>query len=353
MLPLIDRDRFDIEVAYVLPWKDDFRRPIEALGAPVTCLGRGANRTPIWVHNLRRLLRQRNFDLVHTHAPVPGVAARMVAVGPDRPVLIHTEHNVWGRYRWPTRYANAWTINRNEAVVAVSETVAESIRPPRGRSLRLETIHHGTSLAAIRTVTGEDRQQARRQLGLPAEGFVLGKVASLTAKKDHATLFRALAAEGPIAGAHLVLIGAGPLDQELRQLAAQLGLAERVTFLGSRDDVFDLLPLLDAFVLSSRHEGFPISLVEAMATGLPCVATSVGGIPEILRDGVNGLMVPPGQPEALRTALVRIITDPGSSSAWAQAGRESAAALDLSTSVQAMETVYRSALGGRRCLDMG
>jgi glycosyltransferase involved in cell wall biosynthesis len=348
MLALVDTDRFEIDVAYVLPWKNDYQPALEELGARVTCLGRGSSRSPRWAYELARLQRQRGYDLIHSHAPVPGVAARLLTRWGAAPALVHTEHNVWDRYRWPTRAANAVTINRNQVVVAVSDKVAASIQPPFGRHRpRIETIHHGTVLDSIRSFSPEDRAARRAVLGLPERAFVLGKVATMTAKKDHPTLLRALAGEGPIAQVHLMLVGTGPVEQDVRRLAGELGISDRVTFLGSRDDVFELLPLLDAFVLSSRHEGFPISLVEAMATGLPCVATTVGGIPEILRHEVNGLLVPPGRPDELRAAITRFVTETALAAACGTAARSSAESLDLRQCVATLQELYIQALTAR------
>ena len=106
-----------------------------------------------------------------------------------------------------------------------------------------------------------------------------------------------------------MLVGLGPLEDDLRALAVELGIGDRVRFPGSRDDVFALLPAFDAFVLSSRFEGLPIALLEAMATGVAPVATRVGGIPEVVTDGRDGLLVEPGDPAALAGALDRILGD--------------------------------------------
>ena len=129
---------------------------------------------------------------------------------------------------------------------------------------------------------------------------MVGTVGNFTAKKDQATLLRALAELSP-AGRDVVavLVGLGPLEEELRALAVELGIGGRVRFPGSRDDVFALLPAFDVFVLSSRFEGLPIALLEAMATGVAPVATRVGGIPEVITDGQDGLLVDPGDPATL------------------------------------------------------
>jgi len=347
MFPLIDTDRFVVDVAYVLPWKDNYHAALADAGAAVHCL-HGGRGDPRWLLRLRRLIASGGYGVVHSHAPLPGVAARILPLPGRRPAIVHTEHNVWHRYRWPTRFVNDLTYGRNRRVIAVSGSVADSIRPHgKGRSVPVRTVLHGTVLSSVRTWspdTDAGRPERRAALGLPPDTFIVGNVGNFTAKKDHANLLRALAGSGPLGRAHLALVGLGPLADDLRRSARELGVADRVHFLGSRDDVFDLLPLFDAFCLSSQFEGFPIALVEAMATGLPCVSTSVGGVPEILVDGVNGLLVPAKDHAALGSALEAFMADPDLARRCGNAARESAGRLDLRHAVRALEEVYDEAV---------
>jgi glycosyltransferase involved in cell wall biosynthesis len=142
----------------------------------------------------------------------------------------------------------------------------------------------------------------------------------------------------------LVLVGLGPLEAELKALAAGLGVADRVLFPGSRDDVYRLLPALDVFALSSRFEGLPIALLEAMATGVAPVATTVGGIPEVITDGQNGLLVDPGDPSALAAALGRVLGDDELRAHLGAAAAVRAGDFDLVNAVRRAEDVYRAAV---------
>jgi glycosyltransferase involved in cell wall biosynthesis len=324
MAPKLDPERFEVEVAYLLPWKNAFVPDLERAGIGVTCLDARRTVDPRWVVRLRKLLAARRIDLVHTHSPVPAAAARLLVAEQVR--LLHTEHNVWDRYRWPTYAANAATYGRNDAVLAVSDGVADSVRRPRWLPTAsyppVETLLHGVDIDDARRGP-EARHAARERLGLPADVPVIGNVANLTPKKDHATLLDAVVRLRP---AHpdlvVLLIGTGPLESDLRERVAQLGIEGNVRFLGMRDDVLDLLSGLDVFVLSSRYEGLPISMLEAMAAEVACVLTRVGGIAEAVADGREGLLVPAGDPEALARALGQALVDPALRRRLGTAARE-------------------------------
>jgi glycosyltransferase involved in cell wall biosynthesis len=338
----LDPARFRAEVAYLLPWKDALVDEIRDDGVPVHCLEARHPTSVAWIGRLRRLVRTADIGIVHTHMPLPAVAARL-ALGGDGPAIVHTEHNVWGRYRPLTRWANRATFGRNRAVIAVSAGVAGSIRSPR----HVDVVLHGVDATATRRDPGA-RRRGRESLGLADDDPVIGTVGNLTRKKDHETLLRAVAlvAEN-VPEMRLVLVGSGPLDADVRRLVAALGLADAVVLTGSRDDVPELLPAFDVFALSSRFEGLPIALLEAMATGLACVATTVGGIPEVVTDGDDGVLVPPADPDRLAAALVALLRDPGRRAELGCRARARAEQFSIASAVRRIERVYDEALG--RC----
>ncbi len=347
MAPRLDRDRYELDVAYVLPWKDAFVGQMRADGVRVVCLGAARTVDPGWIWRLRGLLVKRRYDLIHTHSPVPAVAARLLAPPGSR--FVHTEHNVWERYRWPTRVANAATYHRNRAALAVSDGVAASIAPPvwaLGRPPEVRTLLHGVEPDEVPRGL-EMAARARARLGLDADAPVLGTVANLTPKKDQATLLAAvdrLRHRWP--ALRLLLIGSGPLEDELRATVARLALDDHVWFLGSRDDVPDLLPAMDVFTLSSRYEGLPISLLEAMAAQVACVVTNVGGIPEAIEHDRDGLLVPPGDPEALADALGAVLRDDARRSRLAAAGRDRVVRdFSIDRAVAETDALYQRLLG--------
>lgn len=343
----LDRTRFEVEVAYVLPHKDALVEQLQSSGVPVHCLGGPARHPAPWVLRLRRLLRDGRFDVVHTHMPVPAVAARLLAG--RRTALVHTEHNVWQRYRRPTRWANALTYRRNAAVVGVSEAVVDSISAwarPRAPST-VEVLLHGVDHEAL-SHGAAARARAREALGLATDDLVVGSVGNLTVKKDQRTLLAAFAVlRRQHSRARLVLVGTGPLEGELRDEITRLGLGDAVMMTGMRDDVLTLLPGLDVFCLSSRHEGLPIALLEAMGSGVPAVCTDVGGIGQALRPELDGLLVPPGDPAALAASLDRLLADPDLRARLGTSAAERSRAFDIAVATRRIEGVYDEVLARR------
>lgn len=333
----MDRSRIDIEVAFRLPHKTALVDTLEAAGVPTHCLaGAGGH----WTARLRTLMAERRYDIVHSHAPLVGTAARLTA--PRGTVLLHTEHNTWDRYHAATRLANAATIGRNTRVWAVSDEVARSIRVPLSwRPTPVEVMLHGVDLATFRRGS-EARAAARQLLGLEETVFVYGTVGNLAAKKDQGTMLRAFAEIHRSRPATcLVVVGTGPRERELRALADRLGIGRAVRFLGMRDDVPELLPAFDTFVLSSLHEGLSIALVEALGAGVPVVATRVGGIPELIIHGEYGLLVPPGDPHSLAAAMAFLGRDETARARLAAAGPLRAADFSIQAAADRLTASYQ------------
>ena len=255
---------------------------------------------------LAALFRRENVRIVHTHNPQPLVygapAARLA-----RARAIHTKHGSnpdRGRRLW-LRRAAGWLC---DAVVAVSDTTAEIARENHeAPTKRLHVVPNGIDLSRF-FPDAEARAAVRAELGIPSGAWVTGTVARLSPEKDQALLVRAAA---PLLGenAWLLLAGDGPEAAALRELVSQLPNGKFVRLLGARSDVPRVLASLDVFALSSRTEGLPLVIPEAMAVGLPVVSTAVGGIPAVVEEGTTGLLVPAGDEQALRDRLARLAGD--------------------------------------------
>jgi glycosyltransferase involved in cell wall biosynthesis len=206
-----------------------------------------------------------------------------------------------------------------DEVTAVCEFSARSLAVNDGfDGSRIRVVPNGIEVDRYRR--RESQRELRTRLGWPVERRYVTSVARFHPVKDHATLVNGFAAVARTrSDVDLMLAGDGELREDLERQVETLGLAGRVTFLGVRRDVPDLLMASDVFTLSSLSEASSLTLLEAMASGLPVVVTDVGGNPELVRQGVDGLLVPRRDPVALGAALLRLLNDPALSASMGQA----------------------------------
>lgn len=349
MVRHVDRRRFDVEVAYVSRDIGALRPLLESRGVRVHCLQARGNLDLSWIPRLRALSRRGRFDIIHSHSPLTAAVARLT-VGGVRPLHVYTEHNIWPAYRPVARVLNAVTYRRNTAVVAVSEGVAASIDQGASRPLLavppVAVIHHGFDQEAV--VRGAAaRAAARRHLGFAEDDVLIGTVGAFRPEKNQRLLVDSFSRIAPRdLRLHLVLVGYGGLQEPLRAQAERAGLGDRVTFTGRRDDVQQLLPALDVFALSSLQEGLPLSLLEAMAAGVPAVATAVGGVPEVLTDGREGFLVPAGDASGLAAALMRLVDDDALRGRMGAAAAETARGFSVGAAVERIQQLYTAVLDG-------
>lgn len=271
---------------------------LKRMGLEVDSLGYGAVGKLTLLRRLGRLLREEQIDIVHTHntyAHFYGtLAARLAGV----PVVVNTQHgrgcgDTW-KHRTQFRLANRWT----RRIVGVSEDAARLCRRQDPRSAgKISCIWNGIDLERF------------RYQGPAAEPVAIA-VARLSPVKDFPTLLRGMAlAIRDVPELRLRIVGDGPERPRLEALARALHLERQVEFLGERPDIPDLLGTAGFFVSSSKTEGISLTLLEAMAVGLPVLATSVGGNAEIVVDGRTGRLVEPLNPDAVAAGLVQMCRD--------------------------------------------
>ncbi len=338
-----DRDAFDYRAAYLLPWKDRLVPELEAQGVNVRCLDVHDERDVRWAARLRRLLLEQPVDIVHMHSPYAAGVARLVVRSlprSTRPRLVSTEHNAWSTFAPPTRFLNAATSPLDDAVVVVSNEVQASLRGPARR--KSEVVTHGVLLDRVRAARS-GRAAAREELGVGPDQVLVGTIANYVRKKDYPNLLQAarrLADRDPTV--RWCAIGQGPLEAEIHRLRHQLALEDQVILPGYREDAVALLAGCDIFVLASRFEGLPVALMEALGLGLPVVATAVGGVPEVLTDGVEGLLVPAERADLLAQAVGELSGDEARRKELAEAARTRGEAFDVTDASCRIETIYRA-----------
>lgn len=353
MVANADHVAFDYEVAYVLAAENALVPEIRAGSTPVHDLGAAHNWDLRWMAGLRRLLVQGRFDVVHFHLPYSAAFGRLVVASllpSRRPVVVYTEHSLWNKMAVPLRALNRAAIGLDRALVVVSQPARDAL--PRALRSRARVVVHGVDLsrsAALVARRQQVREDLRAELGVPDGELLYVTVANLRAEKGYDVLLEAVALTAerglPI---RFAAAGRGPLEAELATRCSALELDERFRFLGPRDDVLELLTGADAFVLPSRHEGLPVTLMEATSVGAPVVATAVGGVPQVLSDGIDALLVPPEDPRALARALERIGSDPALRLRLGRAARARSTLFDVAEASRRIESIYHQVAGGHQ-----
>jgi glycosyltransferase involved in cell wall biosynthesis len=330
-------DRPRVQLHFVsLSGRGNLAEAIEREGWPVVALEQGEGLRPGLVLRLAQLFRRWHIDVVHTHNTralvYGGPAARLARAGR----LIHTWHgqNLVGSPREGLLFRLLSTLP--DQVVAVSADAARLMEREGIPRSRVRTILNGIDLSRFSFS------------GMRDDGPIVS-VARLSPEKDIQTLLRAAALlSEQNSGLRLEIAGEGACLPDLKQLAAELGLNEQVRFLGQVDDVPALLARSRLFVLPSLTEGISLTLLEAMARGLPVVATRVGGNSEVVADGETGLLVSPGSPVELASALAKILRAPETARRMGHAGRRRVEQLfDIRRMVREYEDLYREALRPR------
>jgi glycosyltransferase involved in cell wall biosynthesis len=277
---------------------------------------------------LYRTIRDGRYDVVHTHSSKAGIIGRVAAWLAGTPVIVHTAHG-WSfnqQQPWHTYWLYVWLERfcarfAGAIVVVGRPDRTEGIALRIGRPEQYRLIRSGIEVDAYRDVP-ISRDEARARLGLPRDAFVIGSVGRLAEQKAPLDLLEAFV---PIARARpearLVYVGDGSQRTELEAAIVRHGLADRVVLAGLRRDVPELLRAFDVFALASRWEGLPRVFPQAMAAGLPIVATMVDGAPDAITPGVNGWLVDVGDMAAMAQRLGALAADPAMARRMGAAGR--------------------------------
>jgi glycosyltransferase involved in cell wall biosynthesis len=343
----LDRERFQVEIA-VFRREGQFTSEVEALGLPVHDLGVGNTiYAPSGWRGFARLVhRVLSFrpDVLQGYLFGPNLFAALAGRLCGVPVVVVSKRNL-DAFETPRQIAAQRLAHRLAThVVAVSDAVADTavaLGVPRGR---VTVIPNGVDVERFARAVPDP--MVKGENGSP----VVGAVGCLAARKDYPNLLAALALlESRGRRFRAVVVGEGKERPALERQVAQLGLGERVRFLGERSDVERLLPGMDVFVLASREEGIPNALLEAMAAARPAVATAVGGTPEVIEDGATGWLVPPRDPEALAAALESALSDPGEAARrGAAAQRPARERMSIEAMVEKHQRFYLDAVGEER-----
>jgi len=297
--------------------------------------------------SLWRLMVCEKPDIVHTHTSKAGILGRLAARLARVPAVVHTPHGhvFYGHfgslaskiYLLVERIMSRIT----DRLIALTQGERDDyLAMSVGNQKKIVTIHSGVDIDRYLNAR-PNVQEKRRSLGLKPDGLVVGTVGWLLPIKGPMYLLKAMVEVWKTYPETVLLyVGKGDLEEEVRREASRMGASEKVRFLGWRDDIHEILPVLDIFVLPSLNEGMGRVLVEAMAAGRPLVASNVGGIPDLIHQGENGVLVHPADPKALAHELVFLISNPGKRREMGEKGREMAVQFGTDSMVQKIDKLY-------------
>lgn len=263
-------------------------------------------------------IKRKRFDIVHTHVSKAGILGRWAAKLAGVPVIVHTTHgHYFHGYFNPLSTRFFILLERLTALITDKMITLTHVEQEQymeqgiGRPDLYVAILSGIDLNRFnRGNVKTCPREMRRSIGFDEKDLIIGTVGRIAPIKDHENLIRAVPeVVSAIPDARFVIVGDGPIRAEMEELAIRLGLGDRLLFIGMRKDIPELLSIMDIFVLPSLNEGMGRAMVEAMAMGVPVIASKVGGVPEVITDGETGLLVPPGNSKVLAEAIIRLASD--------------------------------------------
>ena len=319
-----DRTKYRPIVIALRDADTDIAQQIKALDIPVIDL----DMLPRWRFDklflLYRELRRQKPDIMHCWMIHSNIIGRLVGRMARVPAIIVSRRSDRNGGQIYT-HLNRWLVNWSDGIIAVSESSRQAELAETGISSdRVVTVPNGldASMFADKS-TASERQELRASLGIQDEHLLIGSIGRLTEAKGYPDLIKAFQlVHQELPQSRLMIVGKGKLEAELKTLASELGIIDFVQFPGVRSDIPQLLNTFDTFAFSSHWEGMPNALMEAMAAGVPCVATKVSAAPELIDNGVHGLLVAPNHPAELAEGILKLLNDTALREAVAAAGRE-------------------------------
>ena len=299
-----------------------------------------------------RFLTKEKFDVVHTHTSKAGLLGRFAAKFAGAPLVVHTPHgHVFFGYFGPLKtkifillekLANRMT---DKIVALTHREKADYISYRTCPEEKITVIHSGIELNKFQEYPLAEKTKLKKEIGLPGDSFVVGTVGRLVPVKGPEFLIKASQTIIPAhPNTYFLFAGDGPLKKDLQKKAKEAGEEKNIVFLGWRDDIAHILSVFDVFCLPSLNEGMGRVLVEAMAHGIPIVASEVGGIPDLITPGKNGFLVPPKNPEELAKHIQILIEDENKRRKMGEAGKKMAPRFSHDTMVKNIAELYEELL---------
>ncbi|MFU8831115.1 MAG: glycosyltransferase family 4 protein [Wenzhouxiangella sp.] len=354
LLDGLDAEHFSADVIQLDRSANSPTRPLRVNGAHVNVEYRPVG--PVYSHRfwlVWRELRQRvmlgTYDIIQSQHEKADVLCALLSGGPNRPLRISNRRDTGFQKSRSVRRLFRLLNRRYDRIIAPAQAILDQlVNHERVDAGRTQCMPNGVDCLRFRPVKPAARLPGRVQYGLPVDGYLFGCVARMEPVKRHEDLlagFALAARDWPDAG--LILVGNGALRGAVEQQISALGISRQVRLFDQGQQMHELLPLLDAFVLTSSTEGMSNAILEAMACGLPTIATEVGGNPELVDPGETGYLVPPFAPEALASAMSDLLAQPDKGR---EMGRQARLRAEEKFSVEAMVRAFTNLYQDRQAV---
>ncbi len=344
LLPYINKEKFNITVC---SFKDGpLKKKLTEAGFKVFIIPRRFKFDPFCIIRLIKLIKQEKIQIIHTHAHKPNTTARIAAILARVPIIIANEHNV---DEWKSAFQkliDSFLCRFTDIIIVVSMGVQKFCQSTGIPSCKFRLIYNGVEVDKFKNK--EFREAKRKELGIDENTLVIGTVGRIHPQKGHGLLVE-ITEELLLEHKSLLflIIGKGYLEKELIRKIKTLNVSEHFLFLGEREDIPELLSCMDIFVLPSIREGFPNTILEAMASSLPVVATDVGGVRELIIPDETGFIVPSADISALYESLSKLIKDKDLRIKMGNAGFERVKQFSIEKMAKETEDLYEELIPAR------
>ena len=337
---------YSFDIVYFLSDKKHLEHELRSLGCRVYCF-RSSNVLQIVfkLPRLIRLLKRNRYNVIHAHLPWSGIVARLAGKFTGTPV-VYTEHNLFSRYNRLTQIFSKLTFEYQSSVIAVSEEVATSLRLIINPKVPVLVIQNGVDVDEFDREKF-DRNELINKYKLPKNVFIIGTVSALTNQKRIDRWIQiATEISFKVPSVFFVIVGDGVLREELKSQAHTLIENHKLYFAGPTSDPASWMATMDIFLMSSDYEGLPVALLEAMSMGCLPVATGVGGIPDIIDSGTNGILYVPTDVQAAMSGIEQLMQNIELRMLISKNARNTIAKnFSIEKMVNALEKIYSSLVG--------
>lgn len=342
-LKIHDTQKFEFQYLYFLPWKDQMVEEIKQAGGNVICISADNNLSLLLKYKeVATYCKNNKIDLIHSHLPWSGFLSRLVFKKTGIPV-VYTEHNIQERYHIATRKLNAFTFNWQSKAIGVSAAVSRSINEGINPNIPVQTLLNGVNTEKFNR---DDKAaiKIKKEYNIPQDALVIGNLAVFREQKDLVSWVKAFKIiNKSFPDVYGLLVGAGPKEEEIKSLVKTNGLEERIILPGLQTNTFDYLSAMDIFMMSSKFEGLPIALLEAMSIGCAIVSTKAGGVAEVVRNETDGILSEVGDFDSLAKSCTQLLNNPIRREEMQKAARVRVVeSFSLATMVEELENCYIS-----------